>query len=1315
MKSSVLVMNTNLREHLERLQHRQKGGGGEASAAGCPFVLAPLLQTNRARLMSKYARATGAEERRVDRAHVTRVRRSHIEYNAHIYIYIYMCVCVCDMLMCRNICRLLFCHAHVHACDAPCFSWSVSSRCGGGADMFVWWSGSCHVHKFVCNIHIHIYVCLQACDILQKVARGTKLAELQHKRVAHPASGQRNGMDGYVDLVSVGSAMHQQRQPALRDHSISHDAATMAAKHPSVDSRPDSHMFNPGGAENNGRPHQDHHTNGETNTKNANNTNSFFDFDGDDADAVFREVDNIVNMHMNRNGDGKSHNTNHREANDMPRREGGDSRPFPPSDDHHAVVTTGHAQPDPGAAGEERYSTHTRDDGIPRSFPPPFHHEDSYTRRAPQMEVGPRIPHEGVGANPDTSMHTQISLLEKRLLEHDMEGRRMRAEIERLRSRFGIQNANSDVARAATTWPMQMGQAGVGGNDDARRPFDYTGGGDFDAPGPGYARVSETVTVFGGDNADGGGAPPTAFEDFGDQTPPELVVERRHTQTLCVNEDGDGHAEWAHRNFEWTASLELANRDFFGNTSFRKHQREIVNANLSNRDVFVLMPTGGGKSLCYQLPAAMRFLVGTPGVTFVISPLVSLIQDQMHHLAEAGIPSASLSGKNDATTNADVKRDLKSPSPNLRLIYVTPERLAKDVSLRDIMTKLYDNNLLRSFVIDEAHCVSTWGHDFRKDYTKLHFCKTLYPEVPIMALTATATYRVQEDIKKQLGLTRCVTFRQSFNRPNLRYEVRKKGKTCMDEIIDIINQYRTRRGTHACGIVYCLSRDDCENVAHNLQQNGIRAAHYHASLTDKKREEVQADWTDDKINIICATIAFGMGINKPDVRFVIHHSISKSLEGYHQEAGRAGRDGKNARCILFYAFKDAQRIQKMTVQSGREHRVNPAQTQSHLENLRKVIAYCQNGIECRRVQLLAYFDDSFDEQMCQRTCDNCAKRANGTTLEVRDMSNTARDIVSLVNEMRPGGSSTVLIDVFRGSKAATVTRAGYNLLSYYGKGSSMSRDDCERLIQKMLIEKVLAEEVDVRQTRGDFSYVQATVHCGERADALIAGRFALRLPFSTAAKKAVVSETSRSKSRTKTSTSDRENAPLAPIRQPLACEPAQSKKMGKVSKKPAVAAPPASSPAMLDENLNDFDGDVIDLAEDEDAADGSLFDELKDALRILRSTIVDEKRRENDGNSIHARQINASNIWGNSVADAIAKKCPRHVDDLKNIDKLTKNQRLNYGERIIATINDTLEVIALRNAEGGGADGHTIKRSRDSDDFVDMEFSKRQNSGTNGF
>ena len=253
--------------------------------------------------------------------------------------------------------------------------------------------------------------------------------------------------------------------------------------------------------------------------------------------------------------------------------------------------------------------------------------------------------------------------------------------------------------------------------------------------------------------------------NFDDQTPPELFVERRNTQSFCLNEDGNQHQEWAHRNFEWTTAIEQANIEHFGNKSFRKNQREIINAVLSGRDVFVLMPTGGGKSLCYQLPAAAQ--VG-PGVAFVISPLVSLIQDQMHHLSEANIPAASLSGKNDTRTNGMVKDDLKSGSPHYRLVYVTPERLAKDVSLRGIMESLHRNNMLRFVVIDEAHCVSTWGHDFRKDYTKLHFFKTLFPNVPIMALTATATKRVQEDIKKQLGLRKCVAFQQSFNRQNLR-------------------------------------------------------------------------------------------------------------------------------------------------------------------------------------------------------------------------------------------------------------------------------------------------------------------------------------------------------------------------------------------------------------------------------------------------------------------------------------------------------------------------------------------------------------------
>ncbi|XP_075493954.1 ATP-dependent DNA helicase Q-like 4A isoform X2 [Primulina tabacum] len=337
--------------------------------------------------------------------------------------------------------------------------------------------------------------------------------------------------------------------------------------------------------------------------------------------------------------------------------------------------------------------------------------------------------------------------------------------------------------------------------------------------------------------------------------------------------EGSTDKKWSSREFSWTRELEANNKRVFGNHSFRPNQREVINATMSGYDVFVLMPTGGGKSLTYQLPALI-----CPGITLVISPLVSLIQDQIMHLLQANIPAAYLNANMDWSEQQEILRELNSDYCKYKLLYVTPEKVAKsDVLLRHLES-LHARDSLARIVIDEAHCVSQWGHDFRPDYQCLGILKQKFPSIPVLALTATATISVKEDVVQALGLVNCIVFRQSFNRPNLRYSVVPKTKKCVEDIDKFIKENHFDE----CGIIYCLSRMDCEKVAEKLQQYGHKAAFYHGSMDTDHRAMTQRQWSKDEINIICATVAFGMGINKPDVRFVIHHSLPKSIEGYHQ-------------------------------------------------------------------------------------------------------------------------------------------------------------------------------------------------------------------------------------------------------------------------------------------------------------------------------------------------------------------------------------------------------------------------------------------------
>ncbi|CAO2656291.1 Nn.00g050940.m01.CDS01 [Neocucurbitaria sp. VM-36] len=494
-------------------------------------------------------------------------------------------------------------------------------------------------------------------------------------------------------------------------------------------------------------------------------------------------------------------------------------------------------------------------------------------------------------------------------------------------------------------------------------------------------------------------------------------------------------------NFPWSQDLRNALIRRFGLRGFRPGQLEAINTTLSGEHCFVLMPTGGGKSLCYQLPSVIAS-GKTRGVTIVVSPLLSLMEDQVAACEQRfGMQAFLINGESTAAQKNFIMDGLREREPQkfIQILYVTPEMLSKNQRMINALQQLHSRGQFARIVIDEAHCVSQWGHDFRPDYKALGDVVRQFPGVPVIALTATATQLVRTDVVANLGIQGCHQFSQSFNRPNLSYEVLPKSKSIVSNIADLIRE----RYTGKSGIIYCLSRKNCEQVAQKLSDLGIRAFHYHAGMESAERSEVQRKWQSNEYHVIVATIAFGMGIDKADVRYVIHHTLPKSLEGYYQETGRAGRDGKRSECYLYYQYADSRMLRKM-IEEGEGSR---EQKQRLHDMLRTVIQYCENKADCRRAQVLGYFSESFDPAKCNSTCDNCRSDATFVTKDLTEYAAMAIKLVSQVHH----DSVTMhqCVDAFRGAKNAKIGRSGLEEYGW-GYGKDLERGDNERIFQYLL-------------------------------------------------------------------------------------------------------------------------------------------------------------------------------------------------------------------------------------------------------------------------
>jgi len=411
------------------------------------------------------------------------------------------------------------------------------------------------------------------------------------------------------------------------------------------------------------------------------------------------------------------------------------------------------------------------------------------------------------------------------------------------------------------------------------------------------------------------------------------------------------------------ATIYTVLQETFNLSEFRPLQEQIIQDMINGRDLLVLMPTGGGKSLCFQLPSLLL-----PGITVVVSPLISLIYDQVLGLRELNISVFFLNSQTTLQEKKDLMNNLRSGSlEKAKLLYTTPETLTRNVSLMDLLKDLQDNGELSRFVVDEAHCLSNWGHEFRSSYLDLRVLKSQYPKIPVAAFTATAVPQVQMDIIKQLNLTKPKIYRQSFIRPNITYRVQARDGNST-ETIEEVSHWIKDNYRNQSGIIYCLSRKKCEETALELAGLGIEADFYHAQIDPQRKEKVQRDWLSGKIHVIVATIAFALGINKADVRFVIHLAMPKSIEGYYQETGRAGRDQQPSECILYYNVKDKIILESMIKKEAKQQKsAAPVDT---LVRLQDMYDYCINNVDCRKRQLSQYLGEQIDF-VCDEQCDNC--------------------------------------------------------------------------------------------------------------------------------------------------------------------------------------------------------------------------------------------------------------------------------------------------------------------------------------------------------